>query len=212
MKLKLTSEDHIDILSASDAITEKDISILKAGITKLFQNGKNKIVFELPGGGQERLAPEVIRELGMLDNFARELAGRIVVVSSSSEILAGIQAFASPPLVLCYATRKEALAVFAAPPPLDTVPGQPEALVDPLAPPLVAGLTKEDYLARELGDLGQIRKQLADAERDNRLLQEQIVRQVTDRRAVVGTDALHEKIVALEQEIEKLLYPPAKSK
>ena len=265
MKLKLSAENNVDILTSSEEITSKDISVLKAGITRLFQNGKNKIVFELPTTAQTTISEEVIRELGLLDNFARELSGRIVVVSANPNIMQRIQAFASPPIVLCHATRKEALAVFAAAPPLDakveppipappapvavapaTVPvtpapavkapvepppvQAPKAVVPPPAaagapgakaaapvaadapPELVGGLTKDAFLARELGDLGQIRKQLADAERENRVLQEQLVRVVVERRVSGDGEALHEKIKALELEVEKLLSAPPKSK
>jgi hypothetical protein len=207
MKLKLSAENHVDILTASEAITPKDIAVLKAGITRLFQNGKNKIILELPSQSQESLPEEVIRELGTLDNFARELSGRIVVVAVNPAVRARVQSFAKPPVVLCHASLAEGLAVFAPPPPLDS---KVESAV-PGLPPLPV-LTKEEIVAREIGELGGIRKQLATAEKDNKLLHAQLARFLSERRSGGEQAAFQEKIRALELEIEKLLNPPAKGK
>ena len=56
------------------------IAVLKAGLTKLLQNGKNRIIVHL--FDCESLSSDVIRELAILDVFARELSGKIVLVSN----------------------------------------------------------------------------------------------------------------------------------
>jgi len=97
MKLALRQEENASILEIQGAIDIHNFAVLKAGLTKLFQNGKNRIVLNIKEG--DELSSEVIRELAILDVFARELSGKLVMVSESPDLKRKVQTFAKPPLV-----------------------------------------------------------------------------------------------------------------
>ena len=108
MKLSLTQEGDIQILTAKEQITPADTKVLKAGIAKLFKYGKNKIILELTE--DQTIPNEVLRELAALDVLARELAGRILLSGVSKDTIKKIELFAIPPIIPCFATRAEAVA------------------------------------------------------------------------------------------------------
>lgn len=97
MKIALKQEASASILEIHGQIDIHNFAVLKAGLSKLFQNGKNRIVVHIQSN--EDIANEVIRELAILDVFARELSGKIVIVSGSPELKQKVQTFAKPPVV-----------------------------------------------------------------------------------------------------------------
>ena len=117
MKLKLAEESNIQILEITENVTSKDVEIIKAGIGTLLKKGKNRIILEVDGSNT--LPDEVIRDIGFLDNLARELFGRIVIITSNALLNNKLDVFAAPPVVLCYPDRKSAIAGFASAAPLD---------------------------------------------------------------------------------------------
>jgi hypothetical protein len=215
MKIKLVVESGIHILLLTDTVTVKDVEIIGAGLRKLLKNGKNRIILELDGS--ESLPDEVIRDIGFLDNMARELAGRIVLVSASEVLRKKLEIFSNPPLLLCTPSRKKGIEEFSQAAPLDEgkaaarpVPpqGAPQG-----APPQGGPLQgpKEEALAREQGELGKVRRELAVEKGENRILHGQLFALMENRRQMVDSAALIEKIRALELEVEKLLVVPAKT-
>jgi hypothetical protein len=110
MKLKLTVEKGIQVIVISEEISAKDAGIIRAGISKLFKNGKNRVMIEI---SDSHLIPdEVIRDLSSLDILARELSGRIVLVSPNAEIRSKVENFVIPPLFLTYPDRASGFAFF----------------------------------------------------------------------------------------------------
>ncbi|MFZ9595275.1 MAG: hypothetical protein ACO3A2_04270 [Bdellovibrionia bacterium] len=234
MKIKLTSSGDIQIFTLTENISEKDIDVLRAGFKNALRNGKNKIILELIS--VDHLSDDVLRELGIMDNFARELAGRILMVTDQQALRNRIQNFASPPLVFCFESRELAIAQFT-----QTTRGldEPESKKEPLfgadpktdpqallsvgasdqsLPPVDPALTdpeavqraqlqkqKEEILARETAELGQLRKQLAEMQSENKVLHEQLASLIQSRRQFVDNAALQEKISALQMEMEKLM-------
>jgi|GEM_PF-5040338 len=97
MKLSLRQEESASILEVQGNIDIHNFAVLKAGLTKLFQNGKNRIVVHLTGS--EDISTEVIRELAILDVFARELSGKLVLASENNDLKQKVQTFAKPPVV-----------------------------------------------------------------------------------------------------------------
>ncbi len=214
MKLRLAVEGSVQILILTESITSKDVAIIKAGVGKLLKNGKNRIILEMDGANS--LPDEVIRDIGVLDNLARELAGRIVIVCANEILKKKLEVFAKPPLVLCCTTRKSALAAFSLPELLDE--GQ-ESNQNPLlggstpqsTPPFTRSTAKDAALAEEVGELGRVRRELAEMKKENQILHDQLLGLVKSRRQNVDSEALLEKIRALELEVEKLLLPSVKS-
>lgn len=97
MKISLRQEDTASILEIQGSIDVHNFAVLKAGLSKLLQNGKNRIVLHLldPAG----LSSEVLRELAILDVFARELSGKLVLASDSMDLKQKVETFAKPPVV-----------------------------------------------------------------------------------------------------------------
>lgn len=97
MKLSLRQEDNCSVLDVQGNISIHNFAVLKAGLTKLLQNGKNRIVLHVLDA--EHLASDVIRELAILDVFARELSGKLVLASDNAELKSKVTTFARPPIV-----------------------------------------------------------------------------------------------------------------
>jgi anti-anti-sigma regulatory factor len=97
MKLSLRQEDSCSVLDIQGNIDQHNFAVLKAGLTKLFQNGKNRIVVHIADASQ--VTNDVIRELAILDVFARELSGKLVLASESSDLKTQVTTFAKPPVV-----------------------------------------------------------------------------------------------------------------
>jgi anti-anti-sigma regulatory factor len=93
----MRQEEGCSILDIQGDIDTHNFAVLKAGLTKLFQNGKNRIVLNILDG--ENLASEVIREIAILDVFARELSGKLVIASESTTLKSNVLSFAKPPVV-----------------------------------------------------------------------------------------------------------------
>jgi hypothetical protein len=111
MKLALTREKSIEILTTSGEIEPRDAQILKVGITKLIRDGKNQIAIEV---SQDRLPVDVIRELVALDLIARELSGRVLIVTSAQQVRHEIENFARPATLETVESRVKALEFFEA--------------------------------------------------------------------------------------------------
>lgn len=108
MKLSLRQEENVSILDIDGNIDSHNFTVLKAGLSKLMQNGKNRIVVHIQSN--EDLANDVIRELAILDVFARELSGKIVLVSGNTDLKQKVQTFAKPPVVAILTTVPLAVA------------------------------------------------------------------------------------------------------
>ncbi len=97
MKVSLRQEESASVLEVQGAVDAHNFAVLKAGLSNLLQNGKNRIVLHLldPSG----LTSDVLRELAILDVFARELSGKLVIASASKDLKQKVEGFANPPLV-----------------------------------------------------------------------------------------------------------------
>jgi hypothetical protein len=130
MKIKLETVRDVSILIASGPIEPSNFAILRAGVRKLLSDGKNKIILELPDSSQ--LSTPILRELAHLNLLANELAGQILLSSIAPLTRAKIEAFSKPPVVRCFASRGEALAVLQ---PAEEIPSIPKAAESPAATP-----------------------------------------------------------------------------
>lgn len=189
----------MEILSVTGPVVDLDAKILRAGITKILKTGKNKIVVEFsePSAPQE-LSANALREMAAFDVLARELSGRLVLGSVSPELRVKIEAFAKPPVVLCFGTRKEAIDFLTAPPTSAKIETPPPA-----------ALTGEPAPNAELASLHEeqnaLKSRLLMLEEENKALKEQVVITTLTRRAPENEAAYHEKIEGLEAKVAKLL-------
>jgi anti-anti-sigma factor len=97
LKVSLRQIEGYSILDIQGDIDVHNFAVLKAGLTKLFRNGKNRIVVHIENG--ESISSDVIREIAILDVFARELSGKIVIASASETLKSNVVSFAKPPVV-----------------------------------------------------------------------------------------------------------------
>ncbi|NUM88978.1 MAG: hypothetical protein HUU37_07225 [Bdellovibrionales bacterium] len=110
MKVSLGLQDGVNVLRVEGPVDARNLNVLKAGITKLFRDGKNQILLQLEGTG--KLESDVIREIAVLDLFARELSGRLALLCGDEELKKSIASFAKPPVVSLFSDQATALAYF----------------------------------------------------------------------------------------------------
>lgn len=204
MKVALSNERGVEILSVTGSVVDHDAKILRAGVTKILKTGKNKIVVELgtPEVDQE-FSSEALREMAAFDVLARELSGRLVLAGISPALRVKIEAFAKPPIVLCFATRKEALDFL-------TTPPAPTKAEPPL--PVAAGApTDSGELTSLHEEQNALKARLLQLEAENKTLQEQVVLATIARRAPANEEVYQEKIGNLEAKIEKMLKEAAEA-
>jgi anti-anti-sigma regulatory factor len=199
VKLKLTHEKGVEVLSASGPIVDHESKVLRAGISKILKTGKNKIILELPASPD--LSTGVIREIAAFDVLARELSGRIVLSGVTPGLKTKIEAFAQPPVILSFESKDKALEFFAAPavPETSAAPAQlsPERLEE------LEKLKSEDRL---------LRSRLHSLEQENKRLKEQVVLTTIARRPPSDEADYARRISYLETKLQKILEetaPPA---
>ena len=110
MKLALRQEEGLSVLEVSGGVDAHNFQILKAGISKLLREGKNRIILHFTEADQ--LSGEVIRELAIIDVFARELSGKIVLSSPNKLLKESVRSFAKPPVIPILSTVELALEYF----------------------------------------------------------------------------------------------------
>lgn len=197
MKIALSSEKNVAILSVSDTVDDREIQVLRAGIKKILGSGKNRIVLELQG--TQDLSSDILRELAAFDALARELSGRVVLAGVSATLKTKIETFAKPPLILCFETRAKAIE-FLTEPPKPEIP--PAAVAAAQAAPAPEQLKELQALQQEQGAL---RGRLQQLEKENAGLREQIVAATIARRPPADEAQYIDRIQKLEAKTEKLL-------
>lgn len=110
MKLRMEAVKDISVLIAEGAMTPENFAVLRAGVKKLFKDGKNKIILELPDSAA--FTPVVLREFASLNLIAAELSGSIVLAKIAPLTRAKIEAFAKPSAVRCFGDRAAAVEFF----------------------------------------------------------------------------------------------------
>jgi anti-anti-sigma regulatory factor len=196
MKLSLSEQAGVWILSGTGEISDHDIQVLKAGLTKLFNSGKNRIVIDLADA--ERIPPEMLREIARLDITARELSGRVVLSGINERLKEQIAQFAVPSVVECVESKEAAVAKLQekGPPPTAAPAPTPGAPTDQY---------KADIRQKEIGETGELRKRVEKLQKQNELLIEQLKTALLARRVPSGDAALKSEITALEEKIGQLL-------
>jgi anti-anti-sigma regulatory factor len=202
VKLKLTHEKGVEVLSASGPIVDHESKVLRAGISKILKTGKNKIVLELPESPD--LSAGVIREIAAYDVLARELSGRIVLSGVSPELKGKIESFAQPPVILCFESRAKALDFFSTPPQADATAATPALSA--------AAAAAHEELEKLKSEDRLMRSRMHSLEQENKRLKEQVVRATIARRPPHDEADYARRISFLEGKLQKILEetaPPA---
>lgn len=105
MKLKLSEEKKITILTISEDVTATNTEIIRAGIVKLLKSGKNRLVLNLVDA--QKIPLEVLKLIVKLHSTATELKGSIVLCGQGELLKQAVLSFSNPPTVK-YFTNLEA--------------------------------------------------------------------------------------------------------
>jgi anti-anti-sigma regulatory factor len=203
MKLGLRQEDSVAILEISGQVDDHNFQVLKAGITKLLQNGKNRIVLNLADATE--LKGDVIRELAIIDVFARELSGKIILASGNPELKESVRVFAKPPVIPILSSVELALDYFRKSGPAEE-DGEENA-------ELRARLEQQDKQIASLenrlklqdpAEVKNLRAVNAELKTKVALLEEQVEQLVKEGRQPVEAEGFLEKIEALEDTVKRL--------
>jgi anti-anti-sigma regulatory factor len=205
MKIALRQEENISILDIEGGIDQHNFDVLKAGLSKLLRNGKNRIVLHLKDAGD--LHPDVIRELAILDVFARELSGKLVLASESPELKQKVHTFAKPPVVGILPSVPKAVEYLHD---LDSLEGDEggENLTEVSA--ALEAKTKEVAALEarlkqtDSGESARLRAENAALNEKVRMLETQIGELLGERKQPVDAEGFLEKFEVLEETVRKL--------
>lgn len=234
MKLKLRAENDIQILNVSELDSSKNVDVLRAGITQIFRNGKNRIILEL--AESKSVPAELLRELGRLKLLANELAGDIVLSGLDPETKQKIDNFSKPPFAVSFLTTPQAVnylkelhkpakptAAATAPvpstaqaattsPPQAASAGTPTSATVAGPVPAMAEQFKEELKKRELGEVGQLRKEIERLKAENLSLTEFLQKKVLERHEPPNAAAYQARIHDLEKQLSDILSQPPEKK
>jgi regulator of replication initiation timing/anti-anti-sigma regulatory factor len=210
LKISLRQEGNASVLDIEGGIDVHNFTVLKAGLTKLLGNGKNRIVLHIMGG--ENLATEVIRELAILDVFARELSGKLVLASADPILQQKVTAFAKPPVVPILPSVEKAIQYLND---IDSLEGDEagessdelQAKIESQAQEITA--LKAQVSQANAGEAQKLRSENALLKDKLNLLESQIAEFAGKRAQPSGMDGYQEKILALEATVKRLSGPQA---
>jgi anti-anti-sigma regulatory factor/regulator of replication initiation timing len=205
VKVSLRQEGLASVLDIEGEIDIHNFAVLKAGLTKLLGNGKNRIVLHITSG--DHLSTEVIRELAILDVFARELSGKLVIASGDAALQQKVTSFARPPVVAILPTVAKAVAYLSD---FDALEGDEVGESNGELQERIDAQDKEiAALKAQLGQMSGAEAQKLRAEnatlRDKvKLLEGQVGELAGKRNQPGAADAFMEKIAALEATVKRL--------
>ncbi len=218
MKLKLDQQNDIGILEIFEEVSKDNVTVLKAGVSKLFKSGKNKIILNLIEAKQ--LSMDVVQEIVNLHIVASELNGRIVMVGQGDLVKQVIQNYASPPPLKYYSTVDAALRSF-----VDEKSGtsqQPKEKIDPNDPigslkQLIAQLEQENKSLKgkiaslNLDEVKKLKFENGAYNKQLTIMEEQIKTLTKERKKPFELESLNIKIQQLEEALETFIANEAKA-
>lgn len=205
MKVSLRQEEGCSVLDVDGNIDDHNFAVLKAGLTKLLQNGKNRIILNIQGANE--VPGDVIRELAILDVFARELSGKIVIASENPDIKSKINTFAKPAVVSLVPSVGAAVKLLNGAEPVQEEEGA-ENLAEVVAQlearnKQVVALEAQLKLA-DTSELQKIRAENAVLKDKLMLLEKQMGELAIKRTDPADEQGFEEKIAALEESLKRL--------
>jgi hypothetical protein len=202
VKLSLSQRAGVDILHLDGLATAAELSVLHAGVAKLLRDGRNRIVVELAENSD--LSAEILRELARLDLLGRELSGGVLIAGlTDAKIQRKVASFMKPSSLRAFARTEEAIQALTQRP---STPNSTDKAATPAEPSADdREKQRQTLLAREGGDVGALRKHIAELESVNRALLEQVRGKLIARQAIPNESAYQERIRTLEARLEELL-------
>jgi anti-anti-sigma regulatory factor len=187
MRLQLTQEQGVAILSVHGEFDSAKAPALRAGILKYLRDGKNRIVLDFADTSE--LPTDALREIIKLHLAATELKGAIVIVGQGDRIRQAIETFATPPPVKYFPSREAAARFFAE---------ASAAAVAAEGPPAVGPAAD---LEREL------RAKITELERANKTLAGRVLNQDADALKAARSEVtlLKHRLAAMSKELRTLL-------
>jgi anti-anti-sigma regulatory factor len=203
MKVALRHEDSVAILEVSGSVDVHNFQVLKAGITKLLRDGKNRIILSLVSA--EELESDVLRELAIIDVYARELSGKIVLSAPSEELRESVKIFAKPPVIPILSSVELGLDYFKKSAPVEEEESDPEILKEAIKAKEkeVAALEARLKLI-DPKEAIQLRAANAELKAKVGLLEQQVEELLNSKRQPVEAEGFLEKITALEETVKQL--------
>jgi anti-anti-sigma regulatory factor len=207
VKLSLGLTQGFTVLKVDAEVSAHDFQVLKAGITKLLGDGKDKIVLDLTP--QQDMDEAMIRELGLLNFTARELSGEIVLIASAKGLLQKIESFANPKPISIYGKVEEGVEHLVRKGKVASeLSGAPVGASPEEIQKLQAEITQLKGQLRDKeggGELAQVKQQNAELAAQNRQLMEQVEAMFLKRVEPPNAASYQEKVTLLEDKVEELL-------
>ena len=201
MKLQLAEHKGIHVLTIDGSIAGRDAQVLKAGIAKLFKDGKNRLVLDVRPPPQ--MDEETIRELSVMNKLAKELSGEIVLAIEEAASRSKVETTSQPSPVKCFVTKAEAVAFFlsASGKVSQGAPDHRDEEIKHL---------KEQLRSKETGELSGLRSENARLKDELSKLEDRFEKMLIQRRSPADEKSFLEKIRVLESELETVHAQVAK--
>jgi cell division protein FtsB len=196
MKLQLSEHKGVHVLTVEGSIAGRDAQVLKAGIAKLFKDGKYRLVLDVRPPPQ--LDDGTIRELSIMNKLAQELSGEIVLAIEDAGVRQKVEKsnVASP--VKTFANKVDAVAFIQS----ETA----KSAAGPDARDEEIKQLKEQLRAKESGgELATLRGENSRLKDELAKLEDRFEKILIQRRAPADEKAYVEKIKSLEGEVEALV-------
>ena len=193
MKLKLSSERDIAILDVLEEVSPENVAILRAGITKLLQSGKVKIVMNLSEA--KNLKIDVVREVLKLGVLTAEQKGTLVLVGQGDAIQQAVRALGAASPVKVFLNREAAMAAFS-----QGAAGGSQA---------AAAATKA-RLTAATGTNVDLKNQLNKLQAENTSLKEKLANRNIDevRRLRFENGIFQQQLEAMDEQLKSMLKEP----
>lgn len=209
MKVSLGLKEGVSILAVEGAVDMHNFVVLKAGVTKIFRDGKNRIALDFTKA--EKIDTEVIREIAILDILARELAGRIALVVNGAELKQQIVSFSRPPVVPIFDSEAQMLEYFskagkedAEDPAKSAVVGKVDASKELKEKDKEIEALKAQLAQLDKGEVQKQKQEAAAANSQYKTLLVQLKELMLERRKPVVESIAIDQIAALKGEIADL--------
>lgn len=203
MKIALRQEDAVSILEISGAVDAHNFQVLKAGLTKILQAGKNRIALNFTD--TQELEGDVIHEIAVLDVFARELGGKIIIVAGNPELKESIRVLSKPPVIPLVSSVEQAVEFFKKSEPVEEVEADPAALraeIETKAKTIEALEARLKLL--DPTELNALRATNSELKLKLSLVEAQLDELLREKRTPVDAEGFLEKIAALEDSVKRL--------
>ncbi len=211
MKLKLSQEKKVTTLEVTEDITFQNVSVLKAGVVKLLQTGKNRIILNL--SGVQAVPMDVIQEIIKLHLTATELGGEIVLVGKGDLVKQAIVSFAKPPPIRYFSTPNAAMEALVetgdAKLPKGTLASETELLKNEIKKLQTENESLRAKLqGKKADDIKAIQKENAEIKKEMLRMEQEVTRLQKERKKPFDSASMQQRIDELEATLLQVQAQP----